>query len=173
MPSAAGSDVNAAEMGRFAQCDASADRRTPLGARGAGGKDRRIHRVLVTPSRVARANRVTSAGSVARCPPAIDSNASSVERAPRRASEALSPELLWVLQPRSVSICATPVSRVWPDSPAARPRSRNHPAWASKPLPSGSRSSTEATSSRGRSATARARAVGANVPLALRSSPTS
>jgi len=34
MPSAAGSDVNAAEMGRFAQCDASADRRTPLGARG-------------------------------------------------------------------------------------------------------------------------------------------
>src|SRR5674476_745395 len=65
----------AAEMGRFAQCDASADRRTPLGARWAGGKDRRIHRVLVTPSRVARANRVTSAGSVARCPPAIDSNA--------------------------------------------------------------------------------------------------
>ncbi|HZX99020.1 MAG TPA: hypothetical protein VFE92_05960, partial [Dermatophilaceae bacterium] len=61
MPSAAGSDVNAAEMGRFAQCDASADRRAPLGARGAGGKDRRIHRVLVTPSRVARANRVTSA----------------------------------------------------------------------------------------------------------------
>src|SRR5450759_889204 len=71
---------------------------------GAGGKDRRIHRVLVTPSRVARANRVTSPGSVARCPPAIDSNALELRAGAAAGIWGVGPELLLVLQPRSVSI---------------------------------------------------------------------
>src|ERR1035437_9901378 len=100
----------AAERGRFAQCDASADRRTPLGARGAGGNNRRIHRVSVTPCGVARANRVASAGAMgvrvggsrAGLAAAIASNASSVERALWHASEALRPELPRPPQRRSV-----------------------------------------------------------------------
>src|ERR1019366_7441039 len=87
----------------------------------------------------------------------------SVVCEPRRASDSLTPELPWMRQPRSVSICPTFVSRAAPDSPAARPSSRNHPASASNPLPRGSRSSTLATSSCGWSAAAGASCLGQRV----------